>query len=87
VGLLLNILTLPVLGAPRLVHWMAVTVAEHAEREFLDEGRVRGELLDLQERFEAGGLGEEEYERQEQALLDMLKTIRKLKEERAHQEQ
>lgn len=84
-GFLVDLLTLPVLGAPRLVHWVAGTLVEHAERELLDEGRVRGQLLELQELYDSGELTEQEYDRQETMLLDRLKAIREVKEQRAHE--
>lgn len=78
-------LILPVLGVPRMVHWLARTIAEEAERESLDEGRVRAELLELQQRYDAGEVEEEAYDRQEQALLERLNAIRELKAERSQQ--
>ena len=84
-GFLGDLLTLPALGAPRLVHWLARTLAEQAEWELLDEERVRGQLLELQERYDAGELTEEEYDRQEAILLDRLKAIREIKERRARE--
>jgi hypothetical protein len=85
-GFLVDLLTLPVLGAPRLVHWLARSIAEQAERKFLDEGRVQGRLLELQEQYEAGEVTEEEHSREEEALLEMLKTIREMKERRSRHE-
>lgn len=78
-GLIFGLITLPVLGGPRLVHWMANKTVEEARREMLDEGRVRGELLELQHRFEAGDLAGEVYDRQEKALLELLNAIREFK--------
>lgn len=78
-GFLLNMLTLPVLGGPRLVHWLAQTVADEARREALDEGGVRAQLLELQVRYDAGELSEDEYERQEETLVASLRAIRELK--------
>ena len=78
-GFLLDLLTLPVVGPAKMVHWLARTIAEEAERESLDEGRVRGELLDLQQRYDAGEIEEEEYDRQETTLLERLAAIRELK--------
>lgn len=74
--MILDWLTLPVLGAPRMVHWLARTIVEEAQRERLDEGRVRGELLELQGRLDAGEVDEAEYDRQEQALLERMDAIR-----------
>ncbi len=78
-GFLLGFLTMPLLGAPRLVNWLATTILEEAQAEYLDEGSIRSELLLLQWRFDAGDLEEDEYDRQEKALLDHLTAVRKLK--------
>lgn len=84
-GLLLDILTLPVLGAPRLVSWLGQKIGEEVDRESLDEGRVRGELLELQQRLDAGEIEEGEYDRQEKALLERLNAIREFKARRGPQ--
>lgn len=81
-GFLGGLLTLPVLGAPRLVQWVARTLAEEEEKQLLDEGAVRGQLLELQERFDSGALSGGEYDRQEATLVDRLKDIRQAKEQR-----
>ncbi|MEW6034237.1 MAG: gas vesicle protein GvpG [Chloroflexota bacterium] len=78
-GLILDLLTLPVLGAPRMVHWLSQTIVDQAERELLDEGRVQGRLLELQQRYDAGEVGDEEYDREERTLLERLSAIRELK--------
>ncbi|MBI4339636.1 MAG: gas vesicle protein GvpG [Chloroflexi bacterium] len=70
------------MGAPKLVHWLAKTIVEEAEREFLDEGRIRGQILELQERYDAGEVSEDTYDLLEQELLQTLKTIRDIKERR-----
>ena len=78
----LDLLLLPVLGGPTLVHWIAKTLAEEAEREELDEDRVRGALLELQERYETGDIEEAEYDREERSLLERLNSIRETKASR-----
>ena len=78
-NLLVDLLTLPVLGAPRMVHWMAKKLVEEAEKEFLDETKVRGELLELQQRHDASEVEEKEYDRQEKLLLERLSAIREVK--------
>lgn len=75
----LDLLLLPVLGGPTLVQWIAKTLAEEAEAEVLDEGRVRGALQELQEQYEAGDIEEAEYDREERSLLERLNTIRETK--------
>ena len=78
-GFILGLLTMPLLGGPRLVHWMASTILEEAQAGDLDEGSIRSELLLLQWRLDAGAVEEDEYDRQEKVLLDRLTTVRKLK--------
>ena len=77
---MLNVLTLPILGAPRVIHWVAEKIAEEVERQELDEGKLQGQLLDLQMRYELGDLDDERYADEEKALLDRLSVIRKVKE-------
>ena len=73
---LVDVLTLPVLGVPRLVMWIAKKTMEAAHREMFDEGAVQGALTDLQMRYDMGEIGEEEYLQQEAALLERLRLIR-----------
>ena len=81
-GFVFDLLTSPVLGPIRGVHWLAAKVTEAAEGELLDEDRVRGELLELQMRLEMGEITEEEYDEQERVLVERLNTIREAKAER-----
>ncbi len=79
-SLLLDVLTMPVLGVPRLVHWVAKEFAEEVERQELDEGKLQGQLLDLQMRYELGEIDDEQYAAEERVLLERLSYIRKAKE-------
>ena len=81
-SLILDLLTAPVLGPIRGVHWLAKKVAEAAEGELLDEDRVRNELLELQMRLDIGDITEEEYDEQEKVLVEQLNAIREAKAER-----
>jgi len=81
-SLILDLLTAPVLGPIRGVHWLAKKVAEAAEGELLDEDRVRNELLELQMRLDMGEITEEEYDEQEKVLVEQLNAIREAKAER-----
>ncbi|MFQ5873049.1 MAG: gas vesicle protein GvpG [Dehalococcoidia bacterium] len=80
-NLLVDILTLPVLGAPRMVHWVSKKLAETVEQDEMDEGRLQGQLLDLQMRYELGEIDDDEYAEQETAILDRLSVVRKAKEQ------
>ena len=79
--LLTDILTAPVLGVPRMVHWVAKKLAETVEQEEMDEGKLQGNLLELQMRYELGEIDDGEYAEQETAILDKLSAIRRAKEE------
>jgi len=83
---LADLLTAPVLGAPRMVCWLASKLIEEAERELLDEGRVRAELLELQTHFDLDEINEEEYDQQETVLMEQLNAIREAKAERDQQQ-
>ncbi|MEI8334203.1 MAG: gas vesicle protein GvpG [Chloroflexota bacterium] len=73
------LLTLPVLGGPRLVRSLAGVVDDEVQRQLLDEDSLRGELLDLQERLDAGLIDEAEYELREARVLERLEAARALK--------
>jgi hypothetical protein len=75
-GILVNLLTLPVSGPIQGVIWIAEKVNEQVERELYDEGAVRGQLMELELRFDLGEISEEEYLEAEEALLERLRVIR-----------
>ena len=79
--LLVDMLTFPVLGAPRMVYWLAKKLTEAAEQEQDDEGKLEGALLELQMRYELGEISGEEYAEQEAAIVNRLSAIREGKEE------
>lgn len=81
-SLVFDLLTSPVLGPIRGVHWLAAKVTEAAESEVLDEDKVRGELMELQIRLEMDEITEEEYEERERWLVERLNAIREAKAER-----
>ncbi|MBI4289404.1 MAG: gas vesicle protein GvpG [Chloroflexi bacterium] len=85
-GFLLDWMALPVMGPTKLVHWLAEIIAEEADRESLDEGSVRGKLLELQEKYDAGEIKDAEYDLQEQALLTQMKAIREAKADQSRKE-
>lgn len=75
----LDLLTAPVLGPIQMVQWLGLKLIEAAEREMYDEGRLRGELLELQARYDLGEVAEEEYARREAALLELMDAVREAK--------
>ena len=74
-----GVVTLGISEVPSLLLWMATKVAEEGEKERLDDGKVLAELMELQQRYDAGEIKEEEYDRQEKALLERLSAIREAK--------
>jgi hypothetical protein len=75
-GFLIDLLTFPVLGPVKGVIWVAEKVAEQAEKELYDEEAVRGQLMELELRYDLGEISEEEYLEVEEALLKRLRVIR-----------
>ncbi|MEU0370156.1 gas vesicle protein GvpG [Streptomyces sp. NPDC006283] len=70
-GLITGLLTLP-LAPVRGVVWVAEQLQDAAERELNDPLVLRAQLAALNQDFEDGLLGEEEFEQEEEELLDRL---------------
>jgi hypothetical protein len=80
-GLITGLLTLPI--APvRGVVWLTEKIAEEAERELYDEGRIVRELADLDAAREAGEISEEQYDLHVEELLARLEIGRQLELEK-----
>jgi hypothetical protein len=73
VGLISGLLTLP-LAPVRGVAWVAEQVAEEADRELYDEGRIRRELADIDMRREDGSISPEEADHLENGLMERLRV-------------
>ncbi|MGF0170884.1 gas vesicle protein GvpG [Streptomyces sp. Marseille-Q5077] len=70
-GLITGLLTLPI--APvRGVVWVTEKLHDAAERELHDPGVLRAQLALLNQDLEDGSIGLEEFEREEERLLDRL---------------
>jgi hypothetical protein len=70
-GLIGEVLLLP-FAPVRGSGWVIRQVLNEAERLYYDPSAVRAELARLEERLEAGEIDEEEFDRQEDELLDRL---------------
>jgi Gas vesicle protein G len=81
VGLITGILTLP-LAPVRGVAWIGERVQEQAEAEFYDENRIMSELTELEEEKTSGEIGEDEFERRVDELLERLEVGRQLQLDR-----
>ena len=72
-----------ILLAPcKFITWIGRTVHDQAEAEVTDESVIRERLLALQTRLELEQITEEEYLKQEDALMGRLNEIHKYKESR-----
>ncbi|MFD9502677.1 gas vesicle protein GvpG [Streptomyces sp. NPDC060035] len=74
-GLISGILLLP-LAPVRGVIWVAEKVNDAADREMYDPGVLRAQLAALNEEFERGNVSLEEFEREEEELLERLHVAR-----------
>ena len=70
-GLFTAVLTLP-LAPVRGVAWVADRIGQAADRELRDPAVVRARLVALNEDLDNGLIDEEAFEREEDALLDLL---------------
>ncbi|MFF1307377.1 gas vesicle protein GvpG [Streptomyces sp. NPDC058307] len=70
-GLIGEVLLLP-FAPVRGSGWVIRQVLKEAERLYYDPATVRAELGRLEERLEAGEISEEEFDRQEDELLERL---------------
>lgn len=70
-GLFSGVLLLP-LAPVRGVEWVAGRLLDVAEQELCDPATVRAQLGELNRAYEEGELTEEEFEREEERLLDLL---------------
>ncbi|MFE0930245.1 gas vesicle protein GvpG [Streptomyces mutabilis] len=70
-GLISEVLLLP-FAPVRGSAWAIRQVLNEAERIYYDPATVRAELARLEEQLEAGEITEEEFDRQEDGLLDRL---------------
>ncbi|MFR9724996.1 gas vesicle protein GvpG [Streptomyces sp. MS19] len=74
-GLLSGLILLP-LAPVRGTAWVAERIAEAADKETSDPAPVLARLTELHRALDEGVLGEEEFEREEEALLIELRRRR-----------
>ena len=78
--LLSELLLFPVSEPIRTVSFVTKRLKDQIESEYLNEGKVRAELLDLGLRYEHGEINDDEYKRQEAAILEHLNDVRAYRE-------
>lgn len=72
-GLISEVFLLP-FAPVRGSGWVIRQVLQEAERIYYDPATIRAELARLEEKLEAGEITEEEFDQQEDELLDRLET-------------
>jgi uncharacterized membrane protein len=80
VRLLSEILLSPISGPVRTISFAINRVKDQVEAEYLNEGKVQSDLLDLTLRYDRGEISDEEYKQQEAAILEHLNDIRAYRE-------
>ena len=70
------------LGPSKLVTWIGRTLYDEAEKKLTDESVIHDQLLTLQTKLELEQIAEEDFVRQENALMSRLNEIHKYKEAR-----
>ena len=75
-GLLFNLLTLPVTGPLKATTWIAEQVLDVAGREYYDEGALRRAIAEAEAAHTAGEITEQEYESRVDSLLERLFVAR-----------
>jgi hypothetical protein len=66
----------------KAITWIARTLYDQAEGEITNEPAIHEQLLNLQTRLELEEISEDEYIKQENALMRRLNEIHKYKESR-----
>lgn len=71
-----SILAFPLLGPVGGVSWIANQLLTQVENELYDEDAVRGQMVELELRYDLGELSEEAFTAGEDVLLERIKQIR-----------
>jgi hypothetical protein len=79
-GLISNILLLPITAPVAGIRWTLAKVQQVAEDELTDDSAVKQDLMELQMQLELGDIDEEEYARREAELMQRLREIREWRE-------
>lgn len=75
--MLTRVLSFPLMGPLNMTMWLVRTLAERADAELYDEGKIRKDLATLELSYDMGEIGEEEYQQAEDDLMERLRESRK----------
>jgi hypothetical protein len=75
--MLTELLSLPVTGPVRMSMWLLRTIAERADAELYDEGKIRKDLASLELRYDMGEINQEDFQKAEDDLMERLRESRR----------
>ncbi len=82
---LLKLLTFPVSGPVIGGKWVLQTILDQAERQHYDVAAIQQQMAELAADFQAGRVGDAEFDRREEALLQRLLEARQYHQRKAEQ--
>jgi Gas vesicle protein G len=75
--MLTQVLSYPLTGPLRMSMWLLRTIAERADAELYDEGKIRKDLVNLELSLDMGEIAEEDYQKAEDDLMERLRESRR----------
>lgn len=75
-GLLSNVVLLPVTGPVRGFRAILEAIQAEVEAQMPDQGQVQGKLMELELRHQAGQIDDAEYEAEQTRLLEEMTQMR-----------
>lgn len=78
-SIILNTLLAPLIGPMKGIIWVAEQVKDAADAENYDDSKILVELSELELRLDLGQIGHEDFEAQEDVLLQRLQKVREAK--------
>ena len=82
---LLKLLTFPVSGPVLGGKWVLQTILDQAERQHYDVAAIQQQMADLAAQYQAGVVGDDEFDRREEALLERLLEAREYHQRQSEQ--
>ena len=75
-GLLMDLLTFPVMGPIKGLVWIAETIHDEADKQFFSEEAILAQLMELEVKLDLGEINDDVYSEAETVLLQRLKIGR-----------
>ncbi|MDT8853867.1 gas vesicle protein GvpG [Paracoccaceae bacterium Fryx2] len=78
-SIILNTLLAPLIGPMKGLLWVAEQIKDQADAEIYDDSKILVELSELELRLDLGQIELEDFEAQEDVLLQRLQKVREAK--------